>query len=548
MLYWIYLKGNTKNRFNGLVFRLIFFYRKVVRMKKVSVHIDQDKGVIQPELHGQFIEFLGSCIYDGIWVGEDSGIPNYGGLRKDIVDGLKELEPPVIRWPGGCYADTYHWRAGIGKREERPVTYNENFGTFEIDTNQFGTHEFMKLCQMVGAKPWLNINLLSGSVAEMREWMEYCNRREDTSLARERAENGSKKPFAVEYWGIGNEVWAGGGTMTAEDYAREYRKYATAFPSFATVDTFFTKPPVMKRIASGPDGNKPRERVAWTKDFFKEMARYRQPAVDAYDLHFYNWNMKHPGQSELEFSGTEWNEVIQGCFELEDVIKEQYGLIQQGLKEYPEEEGFFKGAEAKCDLIVGEWGNWHSAAFMNRPALYQQCTMRDAITTALTLDIFHRNAGMVKLACVAQTVNVLNSLFLTKGERCLRTPNYDVFMMYKEHRGGSALEIEGLDTSGSGGIYAAASKKGDVVSISLVNTNMGNIKEIEIDFGTAAICIDAEILAGDAPAAYNSFEQPDRIRKQKAEVPGGSGPAFKLALPAASVSLYRFQVSPFYQQ
>lgn len=511
-------------------------------MKRVMINIDQDRGVIAPELHGQFIEFLGSCIYDGIWVGENSDIPNYEGLRKDIVDGLRELEPPIIRWPGGCYADTYHWRSGIGKREERPVTYNENFGTFEIDTNQFGTHEFMKLCQMVGAKPWLNINMLSGSVAEMREWMEYCNRKEATTLSKERAANGSKEAFDVEYWGIGNEVWGGGGTMTPESYALEYRKYATAFPSFAAPDTSFTEPSVMKRIASGPDGNKPKERVAWTKAFFQEMAKYRQPAVDAYDLHFYNWNLKTSGQSELEFDEAEWYEVIDSCFELEDVIKEQYKLVQEGLESYSETEGFFKGPEAKCDLIVGEWGNWHKAAFTNRPALYQQCTMRDAITTALTLDIFHRNAGLVKLACVAQSVNVLNSLFLTEGDKCLRTPNYDVFFLYKEHRGGRVLEIEDMEQSKPGDVYMTASRKLDFISVSLINTNIKESKEIEIDFGTSVVCRKAECLVGDAPDAYNSFEEPNRVRTQRVAEPKGKESVFKLVLPAASVSFYRFQI------
>ncbi|HWT73118.1 MAG TPA: alpha-L-arabinofuranosidase C-terminal domain-containing protein [Mobilitalea sp.] len=510
-------------------------------MDKLIVHIDEQKGLIHPELHGQFIEFLGSCIYDGIWVGENSEIPNYDGLRKDVVDGLKELAPPIIRWPGGCYADTYHWRSGIGKREERPVTYNENFGTFEIDTNQFGTHEFMKLCQMVEAKPWLNINMLSGSVAEMREWMEYCNRSEATALAKEREANGTKEPFGVEYWGIGNEVWAGGGTMTAEAYGSEYRKYATAFPSFATVETMFDHQPFMKRIASGPDGNKPKERVAWTRDFFGELSKYRQPIVDAYDLHFYNWNVKNIGISETEFDETQWYEVINSCFELEEVIKEQYELIQEGLKGYPAEEGFFKGAEAKCELIVGEWGNWHAAAFTNRPALYQQCTMRDAITTALTLDIFHRNSDLVRMACLAQTVNVLNSLFLTEGSKCLRTPNYDVFLMYRAHQGGRGLEIEQKNSGDENEVYAFASKKEEVILVNLVNTNMKLQKIMEIDFGAEVEFLDAEVLAGDMPNAYNSFEQPDRIRKKKAKAPEQNGSINKLILPATSVSVYRFK-------
>ena len=199
-------------------------------MSKIVVKCDTNSGYISPELHSQFIEFLGTCIYDGIWVGEDSEIPNYAGMRKDVVDALKVLEPPVIRWPGGCYADTYHWRDGIGEREKRPVTYNENFGTFEVDNNHFGTHEFMQFCEMLGAKPWLNVNLLSGSVSEMREWVEYCNRSEKTSLSMERAKNGSEEPFQVKFWGIGNESWDGGGKMTAQLYANEYRKFASSMP------------------------------------------------------------------------------------------------------------------------------------------------------------------------------------------------------------------------------------------------------------------------------------------------------------------------------
>ena len=198
---------------------------------EVKISDRKKEAVIAPELHSQFIEFLGGCIYDGIWVGEDSDIPNYKGIRRDVVDALKEIEPPVMRWPGGCFADTYHWKNGIGKREDRPVTYNENFGTFEVDHNQFGTHEFMEFCEMLGAKPWLGVNVLSGSVGEMRDWVEYCNRSEETDLSNLRKENGHKEAFGVEYWGIGNEAWAGGGTMTPELYAQEYRKYSSAMPS-----------------------------------------------------------------------------------------------------------------------------------------------------------------------------------------------------------------------------------------------------------------------------------------------------------------------------
>jgi alpha-N-arabinofuranosidase len=313
-----------------------------------------------------------------------------------------------------------------------------------------------------------------------------------------------------------------------------------AFPSFATVENVFTNPPSMKRIACGPDGNKPNERVAWTRDFFKEMAKYRHPPLDAYDLHFYNWNMKDSGIDELKFDETGWYEVIQGCLELEEIIEEQYALIQEGLAGFPKPEGFFQEAEARCDLVVGEWGNWHAAAFKNRPALYQQCTMRDAITTALTLDIFHRNSELVSMACVAQTVNVLNSLLLTSGENCLRTPNYDVFLMYKVHQGGSVLALEQNYSSEPGEVFAFASKKEDIIYVNLVNTNINADKDIELDFGTEVKCIKVEVIKGDSPAAYNTFEKPDRIRKKEMEAPQGTGPVYSVSLPAASVCLYQF--------
>lgn len=505
----------------------------------VKINTDAEIGYIQPELHSQFIEFLGTCIYDGIWVGEDSDIPNYEGLRKDVVDALKEIEPPVIRWPGGCYADTYHWRNGIGEKSSRPVTYNENFGTYELDSNQFGTHEFMKLCQLVGAKPWFNVNMMSGSVAEMREWMEYCKRDGGTSLAAEREQNGSREPFQIELWGIGNEVWAGGGFMTAQSYAAEYRKYATAFPSFISLDGEENrKRPKLKRIACGPDGNKKKERVQWTKDFFKEMADYRCPAIDAYDLHFYNWNIEDLEKKETEFSEQEWYSVINSCLELEEIILEQAELIKEGLDSLPEEEGFFKAPEPKCDLIVGEWGNWHGAAFKNRPALYQQCTMRDAITSALTLDIFHRNCGCVKMACVAQTVNVLNSLILTDKEKCIRTPNYDVFSMYKVHRGATALEVEVQDEK----LFAFASRKEHVINVNLVNVDFAEGKEIELQLPESAEFCSGTVLKGDEPASYNSFDNPERIRKTEAEEPEKIASGFRMKLPPASVSAYQFMI------
>ncbi len=509
----------------------------------VKIHIDDQRlgGVIAPELHSQFIEVLGGCIYDGIWVGEASDIPNIDGLRLDFVEAMKAIAPPVIRWPGGCYADTYHWRNGIGKRSERPVTFNENFGTFELDTNQFGIHEFMELCRLVGAKPWLNVNLLSGSVAEMKEWMEYCNREEDTTLKKEREANGSPEAFHVEYWGIGNEPWAGGGNYTATGYADEYRKYATSAPSFkkSMMDTSACP---MHLIVCGPDGNKPEERVAWTKDLFEAFGKYRRPPMYGYDLHFYNWNISHPGDTDIKFDREGWYRVIDGCFELEDVLNEQYALIQEGLAQLPSTEAMERLHPNRCELVVGEWGNWHGSAFMARPALFQQVTMRDAITSALTLDIFHRNCSKVKMACVAQTVNVLNALFLTDGRRFIKTPNYDVFEMYMVHRGARLIEdLCSDEASECKKIHVLASLRDNMMSVNVVNTDYDCPETIELCLPENYRYVSGKVLCASAPDDFNSWEQPDLIRAAPCEAPvmAGSG-QFCVNVPAASVSVYQF--------
>lgn len=506
---------------------------------KVNIKPAKKKQTIQGELHSQFIEFLGACIYDGIWVGEESSIPNYQGIRKDFVDTLKLLKPPIIRWPGGCYADMYHWRNGIGPRSQRPITYNENFDTYTVDTNEFGLHEFMLLCELVGAKPWLNINMLTGSVAEMREWMEYCNRREITSLSLERGQNGSKDPFEVEYWGVGNESWCGGGTMTAEQYATEYRKYASAFPVFDHKqgnDEAYT----LKRIACGPDGNKPIERVKWTRDFFETLSQYRQPKVDAYDLHFYNWNTNNDQANETNFTEEEWYEVINSSLELEKIIHEQLALIEEGLQKYPDPENPKDEKYDSCDLIVGEWGNWHASSFKARPALFQQCTMRDAITTALTLDIFHRNCDKVKIACVAQTVNVLNSLMLTEGDKFLLTPNFDVFMMYKAHRGNQLLEL--TPETGNKDIHLLASENEEYLYVNVINADIEKEISVEFTMEQAVKLVKHTELHSEDVRACNTFDEPDKIRAIEKDIAkNGYTRNNVLEVKPASVNVFQFK-------
>ena len=522
-------------------------------MEQIKIGSVKGKKIINPELHSHFIEFLGNCIKEGIWVGEESSIPNYDGMRKDVVDALKRIEPPLIRWPGGCYADTYHWRDGIGSREKRKTTFNENFGTYEIENNQFGTHEFMQLCKIVGAKPWLNINMLSGTVQEAVEWTEYCNRKEETTLSLERSNNGSVEPFNVEYWGIGNECWAGGGNYTAQGYANEYRKFTSAIPSFKPINfnsNINSEGINMNMIACGPDGNKPKERVRWTKDFFDALREYRMPKLSAFDLHFYNWNFKNTTETELDFDKDDWYRVIHGCMELEGVIKEQNDLIQEGLSNLPIPEGDFPYEQPKCDLIVGEWGNWHAQAFTARPALYQQCSMRDALTTAITLDIFHRNCDIVKIACVAQSVNVLNSLILTEGEKMVLTPNYYVFEMYKVHRNAQVLDISiessvayNNDEIEIYNIYSFASVKDGVISINIINASIDEEREVDIVFEDELEFLSGKILNGSSSNSYNSISNPDEVKIEKAKEPELiENKVWRIKIPKASVSVYQFYI------
>lgn len=503
---------------------------------------------IRPELHSHFIEFLGNCVNGGIWVGKNSDIPNYDGIRKDVADALRDISPPVIRWPGGCYADMYHWRDGIGKK--RKVTWNENFGTYEAEKNEFGIDEFMQFCRIVGARPWLNINMLRGTVAEAVEWSEYCNRREKTWISQERAENGHPDPYHVEYWGIGNEPWAGGGRYTASHYANDYRKFSTAMPTFQG-NRFedSDEETEMKLIAAGPDGNKVGERVRWTKELFSAFKEYRFPRLYGMDLHFYNWNLENAGKSETEFNEDEWYHVIYNALELENVIQEQYKLIEEGLADAEPVEESGRKVQAKCRLIIGEWGNWHGSVFDRRPALYQQCTMRDAVTTAITLDIFHRNCDKVHMACIAQAVNVLNSVILTEGSLMALTPNYYVFQMYMPHRGGTVLDLKCdngyicyKDGERLENPFVFASIKEDVITVSMVNTVLDRAVKTEIKAEDELEYVGGKVLCAEDPHEYNSPEYPDRVIPREADIPKRADKrSYFLCLPPASVSVYQFR-------
>ncbi|ARN63337.1 alpha-L-arabinofuranosidase [Leuconostoc mesenteroides subsp. mesenteroides] len=503
---------------------------------KVKIEKRQNETKINPRLHGQFIEFLGNAINDGIWVGKESKIPNINGMRLDVINALKEIEPPIIRWTGGVFADHYNWQDGVG--EKRKKVFNEGFGTYSVETNEFGTDEFLEFASLIHSEPWINVNLLTGSAREMTEWMEYINRKQSTYLSKKRKDSGHEKPYDVNYWGIGNEVWGGGGMMTPEQYVADYRKYATAAPTFA-LNQFSEDSRYF--ILSGADANKPKERRYWTKSVMKELARARPPKVDGYDLHWYNWYLGNEfSASATDFNANDWYQVIKGATELEDILKEQYNLIQDGLDQLPEPEGEFDQKLEKMDLILGEWGNWYGRAFFEAKALYQQNTMRDAITTAIVLDILHSNADKVKMASMAQTINVLNALILTNGEQFVLTPVYDIFKMYKVHRNNDVLDVTITDEN-SDHVKFFASINDKIIYLNVINFDLTETISVDIDLPGLVLQYQKEELAANDMHETNTFEDPNHLRavivEQRNNV--SANELFDISIKPMSVSVFK---------
>ncbi len=353
-------------------------------------------ATISPHIYGHFIEHLGGVVYDGVWVGRDSKVPNVDGIRKAFIDAMKAIAAPNLRWPGGCFADGYHWRDGIGPPDKRPRTYNfwqrtGDDGLYGYEVNQFGTHEFMNLCRQIGAEPYFAGNVGSGTVKEFHDWVNYCNAPAGTlSLADERAANGQRAPFQAKYWGVGNESWGCGGDMTPQEYAQKYRQFVTQFPTE-------TEPYL---IACGPRGHEPGHDTPWTRGFFENMKGLRRSRVDGYSLHFYT-DFRATRFRAAQFPPPEWYSVLLKGLDMERVILDHWEIIGQ------------TDPQHRTKLIVDEWGNWYPPGeeLTSTFTISQPITLRDALHTALTFDIFNRHADKVHMANVAQTVNCLHSLF-----------------------------------------------------------------------------------------------------------------------------------------
>ena len=361
----------------------------------VTVLLDEPIGTIKPAVYSQFAEHIGGVIYDGIWVGENSKIPNIGGVRKSLIEHVKLLGKIVVRWPGGCFADRYHWRDGIGPVAARP----RRFGRWRevTEPNTFGTHEFIRFCRLCEVEPYFAANVGTGSPEEYQQWVEYCNAPAgSTTLADERAANGDRAPLGVRYWGVGNESWGCGGKFTPEDYCREYRKFTEWLPEYGI------KPYL---IAAGPNGND----VDWTRRFFAKWADGTRAPIQGWAPHYYCGTTGHA----LKFTTDQWYEQLHKANQMETLIRDQWQALGQFDPEH------------RIKLVVDEWGCWHPAGTEINPAhLFEQMgTLRDALVAALTLDTFNRHAEKVDMANIAQLVNNLHSLFLADGDRFVATPS-----------------------------------------------------------------------------------------------------------------------------
>lgn len=455
----------------------------------MEIYISQkrEQHKVSKNIYGHFAEHLGRCIYEGFWVGEDSDIPNEKGIRLDVVEALKELNIPVLRWPGGCFADEYHWKDGVGPRENRKTIVNTNWGKV-VENNHFGTHEFFDLCEMLGCEAYINGNVGSGTVQEMQEWVEYMTFDGESPMANWRKKNGKDEPWKVLFFGVGNESWGCGGNMRPECYADLYRRYQTYVRNY-------TDSPINK-IACGANIDD----YEWTDIVMKNAAPY----MDGLSLHHYalasGWENKRPA---MNFPEEEWFSLIESAKKMDDLITKHSTIMDK------------YDPDKRVGLIVDEWGSWLAVELGTNPGfLYQQNTIRDAMVAALTLHIFHKHADRVTMANIAQTVNVLQAMILTEGEKMLKTPTYHVFEMFKHHQ--DAVLLDSAEKDVSQYISSSVTKKDNVMTISLCNYGLKETEAVEYILEEDIFIgkdIVASALIGDKMDAHNSFEIPEHVSK-----------------------------------
>jgi alpha-N-arabinofuranosidase len=490
---------------------------------ELTIRADQPKGTINRNIYGHFAEHLGRDIYDGIWVGENSPIPNTRGIRNDIIAALKNLNIPVLRWPGGCFADEYHWRDGVGPRDKRPRRINSWWGNV-IETNAFGTHEFMDLCELIGADPYVAGNVASGTPHEMMEWIEYMTSDSDSTLANLRRQNGREKPWKVPYFGVGNENWGCGGNMRPEYYADVYRRFATFVKNYSGNR--------VQKIASGhSDAN-----YAWTEVLMSQAANQ----MDGLSLHHYtlptsNWNKKG---SATQFGEDQWHSTLVRTLRMDEYIQKHSAIMDK------------YDPQKRVGLMVDEWGTWYDAEpGTNLGMLFQQNSIRDALVAGINLNIFNRHADRVQMANIAQTVNVLQAVILTDKEKMVLTPTYHVFEMYKIHQGATLIPVElmapdyklGQDAVAS--LHASASRdKAGKLHLSIVNLDPNRAAQVSTKVsGASAKSVTGRVLTAPATNTVNTFDKPDTVKPAAFTGIKVDGDMITLSLPSKSVVVLEMQ-------
>jgi alpha-L-arabinofuranosidase len=484
---------------------------------RLVLNTDLTTDTISRHIYGNFSEHLGRCIYGGLWVGENSSIPNTRGIRNDVVDALKKIDIPNLRWPGGCFADEYHWMDGIGPRESRPRMINTHWGGV-VEDNSFGTHEFLDLCEQLGAEPYICGNVGSGSVEEMSKWVEYITFDGQSPMAEMRRQNGRDKPWKVKFWGVGNENWGCGGNMTAEFYADQYKRYATYARNYGNNRLF--------KIAGGPNTDD----YHWMETLMKNIPVNMMSGVS---LHYYTvpgtWDKKG---SATRFSEKEYFSTIQKTLYMEELVTRHSSVMDQ------------YDPQKKVGLMVDEWGAWYDVEPGTNPGfLFQQSTLRDALVAGINLNIFNNHADRVKGANIAQMVNVLQSVILTDGEKMILTPVYYVFEMYKVHQQAALIPVYfrspeyTLEGSSIPAVTVSASKdKTGLVHITLTNADPHN--EVEISFemrGSQPGTITGTILTAKELSAHNTFDNPETIKSLPFKGARINRNMLSVMLPAASV-------------
>jgi alpha-N-arabinofuranosidase len=459
----------------------------------LSVHVNEGEHTISKHIYGHFSEHLGRCIYGGIWVGEDAEIPNIQGYRKDVFDALKNLDIPNLRWPGGCFADEYHWKDGIGPREDRPEMINTHWGGV-VEDNSFGTHEFLDFCKLLGTEPVICGNVGSGTVEEMSDWVEYINFDGKSPLTDQRRANGQDEAWGIKYWGVGNESWGCGGNMTPEYYANEYRRYATYARNYGEHRLY--------KIAGGANSWD----LDWTEVLMKNIPLRMMNGIS---LHYYTvpntWQKKG---SATDFDEKEYFITLKKAADMENLVSQHSTIMDKYDK------------DKRVALVVDEWGTWYDVEPGTNPGfLYQQNTLRDALTSGLTLNIFNNHADRVKMANIAQTVNVLQAVILTNETSLVLTPTYHVFDLYKPHKEAKMLpyslnspdykqEAESLSALS---VSCSRSENG-TVNITLVNIDPANTMDLETMLpGMDAKKVTGKIITSDQINDRNTFDETGKV-------------------------------------